>query len=781
MGWESQERGVLGHTNAYYATVEQQGRLTLHLHSVIWIANALSPQEIRDRLMGPKSAFRKRLIAYLEDAHRAKYFHGSRDAVIAARKVEPLSVDADSDEEIDWESGYRPPTQTLPQPPPPPCSSKVCTELCADCRRSAAWWEGYILEVDDLLVRSNVHTHFLSVEHQQPDFKFKRERKGCLTKTGVCRARFPREVFTASEMTDDGHINVRHIEPMMNMVNPILTFLNRCNTDVSSMLSGTAVKAVVSYVSDYISKLSLKSYQMFASVYDVFEKESEMRGGSERDKNNARHMMRKMVNSMSAKMEIGSPMASMYLLGNPDHYTSHNYVPFAWRQYVQFVRDFWVDSLKEEEEEDEDEAEGLGRDDEERVRIGRMGSNFVPSSSVDDYRYRPTVYFNMNLYEWIQCSSKRKRSVRELTNFEENIRTRLKDNDEPSSDYEDLLEDEPDDELYFDDADLGAEKVPLENDGESDWETDDEDDVILDKEAKRTKTNKSSYHPFMPPHSLFRSHCATCNFDNIYTMIPNFIGGSIPRSDKGDRAAYCMTMLTLFKPWRSPSDLKDNISTWDQAFKEHKFTERQSQLIKNFDVRYECNDARDDHFTQMKKRMSEAKAAGKNLWPDGFLSHKDKFADDLNDFDYGSDDEDIQDNDDDVEKGPKTLRILAEARDIRNIMQTSGWLDPCIGGLPYFDSDRLMPSFRPRMEWVNIVKHQRMELTTNKLANLPPIPDSKKRKVHNGTSILPHDYFNRRNNVDPTTNSDIMSSIIMSYGLNSEQTRAFRIVADHAS
>lgn len=194
------------------------------------------------------------------------------------------------------------------------------------------------MEVDDLLVRSNVHTHYLSVEHQmaeeaktkwrkqkkgrkEPEFKIKRERKGCLTRTGVCRARFPREVFPASEMTEDGHINVRHIEPMMNTVNPILTFLNRCNADVSSMLSGAAVKAVVSY---YISKSSLKSYQMFASVYDVFQKDSEMSGGSARDKDNARHMMRKMVNSMSAKMEIGSPMASMYLLGNPDHYASHN-------------------------------------------------------------------------------------------------------------------------------------------------------------------------------------------------------------------------------------------------------------------------------------------------------------------------------------------------------------------------------------------------------------------------------------------------------------------------
>jgi hypothetical protein len=50
---------------------------------------------------------------------------------------------------------------------------------------------------------------------------------------------------------------------------------------------------------------------MFASVYDVFEKESELIGGTARDKDSARHMMRKMVNSMSAKIEIGSPMASL--------------------------------------------------------------------------------------------------------------------------------------------------------------------------------------------------------------------------------------------------------------------------------------------------------------------------------------------------------------------------------------------------------------------------------------------------------------------------------------
>ena len=28
------------------------------------------------------------------------------------------------------------------------------------------------------------------------------------------------------------------------------------------------------------------------------------------------------------RLEIGSPMASMYLLGNPDHYISHEFVNF---------------------------------------------------------------------------------------------------------------------------------------------------------------------------------------------------------------------------------------------------------------------------------------------------------------------------------------------------------------------------------------------------------------------------------------------------------------------
>ena len=49
--------GLYSNMTGYYGTVEQQGRLTLHLHTILWIKNALSPQEIQDKLMSNDCEF----------------------------------------------------------------------------------------------------------------------------------------------------------------------------------------------------------------------------------------------------------------------------------------------------------------------------------------------------------------------------------------------------------------------------------------------------------------------------------------------------------------------------------------------------------------------------------------------------------------------------------------------------------------------------------------------------------------------------------------------------
>ncbi|KAJ7182677.1 hypothetical protein C8R43DRAFT_869258, partial [Mycena crocata] len=114
-------------------------------------------------------------------------------------------------------------------------------------------------------------------------------------------------------------------------------------------------------------------------------------------------------------------------------------------------------------------------------------------------------------------------------------------------------------------------------------------------------------------------------------------------------------------------------------------------------------------------------------------------------------------------------------------METSGWLDDPHDGLPTVDTDTLILPIKPRAEWIDIIKQQRAQLTANKLANLPPSQNKDQNEVPNHASILPHDYFNHRSNVDATTNADIVSNIIMAFELNTEQTRAFRIITDHAS
>ena len=57
LGVDSYHPGLYGETSAYYGTVEQQGRLTLHIHLLLLIKGGLTPDEIRDQIIDPASDF----------------------------------------------------------------------------------------------------------------------------------------------------------------------------------------------------------------------------------------------------------------------------------------------------------------------------------------------------------------------------------------------------------------------------------------------------------------------------------------------------------------------------------------------------------------------------------------------------------------------------------------------------------------------------------------------------------------------------------------------------
>jgi hypothetical protein len=161
-------------------------------------------------------------------------------------------------------------------------------------------------------------------------------------------------------------------------------------------------------------------------------------------------------------------------------------------------------------------------------------------------------------------------------------------------------------------------------------------------------------------------------------MVPNFIGGTLPRCDQGDHEYYCSTMLTLFKPWQSGFNLKSKDTTWDETFVDHKFTSRQTQLINNFNICYGCLDAWDDFRAELKSGDTVIPN-----WDDDVLQN-------LGDSSF---DDEMQCNADNFtieEDLPTTFRWgeLKQQQDMaimKSVMTNAGWTTEQPGSLPNID------------------------------------------------------------------------------------------------
>ncbi|KZP09983.1 hypothetical protein FIBSPDRAFT_759166, partial [Athelia psychrophila] len=245
LGVDAKEVGLFGKTSAYYGTVEQQGRLTLHLHLVLWIHAAMTPQEIRDKLMSEDSDFQKRMVEYLEASHQGEFMGGSHEEVmhtVSERESLP---------------NYTNPIQNLPTAPPGNCLHSP-KEGCDGCALQKDWWRQYESSVDDILLKSNMHHCRLG---------------RCYNTGGSCKARFPRDTFEHTMLDPEtGALNMKKGESDMNTFSYVMAYLLRCNHDVTSLLSGTALKAVVAYVTEYVTKSGLKTYQIFDVIKSVFDR-----------------------------------------------------------------------------------------------------------------------------------------------------------------------------------------------------------------------------------------------------------------------------------------------------------------------------------------------------------------------------------------------------------------------------------------------------------------------------------------------------------------------------
>lgn len=395
---DSDEDGLFGPTKAYYGTVESQGRLTLHLHMLVWIRGSLSSQQIRDRLLDGDVNFRVRLLAWLEGCQQGQFLGGTEKDV--GERIHRLggkssyvrnSVPVDGsvplvDSSMDGLSEpYSDPTTMLPESVRQKFESEEEFQL---------WLERVCDITDEILYLSNRHS--------------KNHSSGCIRTHGrlrYCRGRFPR-VFNAESYIDErGAIHLQHKEQWLNTFHWVLTYVLRCNLDVTALLSGTMVKAIIAYVTDYITKSSLRTHMIFDAIRSVLQNHVVIRGDSESAVEQARHLVTRVVNVLTSRMEMGGPMISAFLLGNGDHYTNRVFKVVFWKTYVSFVENAWqsyyesklvVGDAREHHDDEDDFSE--------KVLLSRGNERIIALSRVNDYVYRPLEYATYSLYDFLQLT-----------------------------------------------------------------------------------------------------------------------------------------------------------------------------------------------------------------------------------------------------------------------------------------------------------------------------------------------------------------------------------------
>lgn len=721
LGVESDHPGLFGHTTAYYGTVEQQGRLTLHLHLLLWVADMLTPEQIRTRVSDSSSPFRTKMIEYLESCMKGEFLSGSLDAVKQLVNEKEHEVDT------------RNPLEQLPTAVPVQCNN-ACGS-CNDCKKNLEWWRDFPLINDHIVLKANLH---------------KCSTASCLKgKNKECKARFPREFMSDSTVLPSGSIDIRKHERWINNYAPIMSYVLRCNTDVTSLLSGTAIKAVVLYITDYITKHNLSTSVVFDVILTVFQKNREYLQGNEDQKDKAKKLITQMVNALTSKQEIGSPMASMYILGHPDHYTNCTFVPFNWKSYVSYVNASLSQSDSDHNIDGFDDAQYEFN--KQKLLIMKYEDRLVGYNTVLDYVLRPDECNDCTLYDWItQYKKMRTPRNHSLAVFCKN--TNMYENqDNESNDYE---QDIDEDQIFVNNEHLFN---------------------VLDFQPHRLRYQ--SEHPQSKTHYVQR-------IPDNKRPLANFMN-AFPRADPSDEY-YCKSMLTLFKPWREGKHLNQLQQSWSKCFSDTTFSTHAIKLMKNFNIKYECLDSRDDYSS--KSKLHEIS----NVWAP--LTEQV-----LKDFDTENIANDIIPSDDADQcfflqdyasqfKSRETINDEMRMSQMKHLLEELNWFSPTCIGKHTIDKSIIEHHVRARSHiyWIDLLDRLRKK---HNLSKIQPCPSSS-----------PNATFSEHTQADPHLNhvkiidiSDIgidtmhpgttLHSTVMQlaqvYHLNDEQSRTYQIIASH--
>ena len=153
--------------------------------------------------------------------------------------------------------------------------------------------------------------------------------------------RMPRKLIPVSTIDPDtGHISMRRSDPWINNFNEYLIATCRSNMDIKFIWSGSDAKALVYYITDYVTKMSLSFHDTFALVQRSVTSLKNL--WDQTDNENAIEKSRKLVlrcyNALASQQELSGVQVASYLMNWDDHYTTHKFQALYLFQIEQFLQ-----------------------------------------------------------------------------------------------------------------------------------------------------------------------------------------------------------------------------------------------------------------------------------------------------------------------------------------------------------------------------------------------------------------------------------------------------------
>ncbi|CAF4412552.1 unnamed protein product, partial [Rotaria magnacalcarata] len=380
-----------------------------------------------------------------------------------------------------------------------------------------------------------------------------------------CRLRYPKQIYDDTMIdADTGEIRMKRSHPMINNFNEWLLLACRCNIDIKFIWSGSDTKALVYYISDYITKKNLSFHDCNALIYNAvenFEKnESRINYTDALDK--SRRFILRCFNTLAFQQEISAVQVASYLMGRPDHYTSHTFVKI-YLIGIECYLEQSLGKLKEKQQlncttneydsidelpfhilESSYENDGQHEDQNESFELesGVDENNLVLCNKRIDYQLRPKELDDVCLYTFY-CEY-RKAKMTTFDNY--------------------LLQDDP-------------AQTPLRRRGR----------------PASDRWKLQSTHPQYSSHLIIR---------RSFSVVPVLVGPSIPRREREDTIErYARAILTLFCPWRNVLDICDPYTSWSDVLQLHQssFTTKSNRVIENIQLLHDCKRDRDSDLFQL--------------------------------------------------------------------------------------------------------------------------------------------------------------------------------------